>query len=135
MLSNALFTAYHFCALDVLQLCSPDNDEVNLCTITSRRKSNEPAFILVKKSVGNCKLVGYTEIENAQPILVSHTIPTTSMNTLEPCRVFANMSMEITTKYSHLFFWYRCNYAKYSYIECILLSRQTRLGSIAAYNI
>ena len=99
VLRNALFTTDHFCIFDVLQLCSPNKDEINLCMIPSRRKNNKPAFILVKESVGNYKLVGYTKIKNAQPILVFNTLSTTSMNILEPCRVIANMSIEITIKY------------------------------------
>ena len=95
-----LWSSYwSLCVLDVFQLCSPNKDEVNLCMTTSRWKSNKPAFIILEESVGNCKLVGYTKIKNAQPILVLHTIPTDSMNTLELCRVFAIMSIEITTKY------------------------------------
>ena len=99
MLCNALFTTDHFCVLNVFHLCSANKEEVNCVLLLPDEKSNMPAFFLVKESVGNCKLVGYTKVKNAQPSLVSHTIPTTSMNTLEPCRVLANMSIEITTTY------------------------------------
>ena len=82
--SKLIFTTDHFCIFDVFQLCSSHKDEVNPCMITSRWKSNELVLILVKGSVGNCRLVGYIKIKNVQPILVSHTIPTTSMSTLCP---------------------------------------------------
>ena len=49
LLCNTLFTTDHFSILDVLQLCSPNKDEVNLCMITSRWGSNRPALFLWKK--------------------------------------------------------------------------------------
>ena len=99
VMHSSLLITFHFCVLDVFLLCSPYKDEANLCMITSRWKSNKPAFVLAKENVGNYKFVGYTKIKNEQHILVYHTKPTTSRNTLEPWRMFTNMSVEMTTKH------------------------------------
>ena len=63
-----------------------------LCALTTLRAFAQVIF-------GGLGKQAYTKTKNAQPILVFHTIPITFMNTLEPWRVLANMSNEITTKY------------------------------------
>ena len=77
-------------------------------------------FSLSKESVGYHQVKSYCEVQNLLPLLISTTIPETSMNYLETCACSTYMPIKISSYKKLLTTRYSSNQPSNSFQNCLL---------------